>query len=380
MLYGMLDISRNALRMSSRSSQLRKGEFWAVKDVSFELKRGETLGIIGPNGSGKTTMLKMLNGIFWPDEGKISIRGKVGALIAVGAGFHPLLTGRENIFLNGAILGLSKKEILSRFDEIVEFADIGDFINTPVKYYSSGMFVRLGFAVAVHCDPDILLVDEVLSVGDMKFQKKCAVKIQAIRERTSTIFVSHNLRHIYRICDRALLLFNGEMETVGAVNDVVQLYINKTIGLSDGNDSVTIIKSLDAIRSVDVTFLDHNSVAERKFEFDQPATVRIRLESTEDFSDAMCSLSVFSHEGTLVTIINSEEFPFSLQKGTTTLECRLKGLRMVPGTYSIKLKSSLKLGPILVEADCGTFELLESPGPRRPIWGAYREKVDWKLC
>lgn len=380
MFYGIMDISRNALRMSSNSGQLRKHEFWAVKNVSFELKRGETLGIIGPNGSGKTTMLKMLNGIFWPDEGKISIRGKVGALIAVGAGFHPLLTGRENVFLNGAILGLSKKQILSRFDEIVEFADIGDFINTPVKYYSSGMFVRLGFAVAVHCDPDILLVDEVLSVGDMEFQAKCAAKIQDIRERTSTIFVSHNLRHIFRICDRALLLFNGETETIGAVNNVVQMYINKTIPFSGADESVTVLKSLDAIRSVNVTLLDHYLVTSRKLEFEQPATIRIGLESTDFFSDAMCSLTVFSHEGTLVTVINSEEFPFDLQEGTNKLECRIKGLRMVPGTYSMKLKCSSKLGPILAEVDIGTFEVCESPGPRRPMSGAYREKADWSLC
>ncbi len=380
MLYGIMDIGRNALRMSSNSGRLRKREFWAVKNVSFELKRGETLGIIGPNGSGKTTMLKMLNGIFWPDEGKISIRGKVGALIAVGAGFHPLLTGRENIFLNGAILGLSKKQITARFDEIIEFADIGDFINTPVKYYSSGMFVRLGFAVAVHCDPDILLVDEVLSVGDMEFQKKCAAKIQAIRERTSTIFVSHNLRHIFRICDRALLIFNGETERIGTVNDVVQTYINKTISFSDSSESVTVLKSLDAIRSVDVTLLDHHSIAGRKLEFEHPAAIRIGLESKEEFPNALCALSVFSPEGALITVINSEEFPFDLQKGTNKLECRIKELRMVPGTYSMKLKLSSKLGPILAEVDAGTFEVLESPGPRRPMSGSYREKANWTLC
>jgi lipopolysaccharide transport system ATP-binding protein len=161
MLYGVTDIGRNTLGLSSHSEKLRRSEFWAVDDVSFEVKKGETLGLIGPNGSGKTTLLKMLNGIFWPDKGKITINGRVGALIEVGAGFHPMLTGRENVYINAAILGMTKK-VDEKFDAIIEFADIGDFIDAPVKFYSSGMFVRLGFAVAVHYEPDILLVDEGL--------------------------------------------------------------------------------------------------------------------------------------------------------------------------------------------------------------------------
>ena len=164
MLYGVKDIARNTIGLSSHSDKLRKGEFWALDNVSFEAKKGETFGIIGPNGSGKTTLLKLLNGIFWPDKGKISVKGNVGALIEVGAGFHPLLTGRENIYINAAILGMTKEETDKKFDVIVEFADIGDFLDVPVKHYSSGMFVRLGFAVAVHCEPDILLVDEVFAV------------------------------------------------------------------------------------------------------------------------------------------------------------------------------------------------------------------------
>jgi len=170
MLYGVKDIARNTFGLSSHSDELRKDEFWAVDEVSFEVKKGETLGMIGPNGSGKTTMLKMLNGIFWPDKGKIAVKGRVGALIEVGAGFHPLLTGRENVYINAAILGMTKKETDKKFDDIIKFADIGDFLDVPVKHYSSGMFVCLGFAVAVHCEPEILLVDEVLAVGDLHLQ------------------------------------------------------------------------------------------------------------------------------------------------------------------------------------------------------------------
>ena len=193
MLYGIKDIARNTIGLSSNSDKLRKNEFWALDDISFEVKKGETLGIIGPNGSGKTTLLKMLNGIFWPDKGKITVKGKVGALIEVGAGFHPLLTGRENIYINAAILGMTKEEVDKKFDEIVEFADIGDFLDVPVKHYSSGMFVRLGFAVAVHCEPDILLVDEVLAVGDSSFRKKSSERMKHFIKNgnKSIVIVTH---------------------------------------------------------------------------------------------------------------------------------------------------------------------------------------------
>jgi lipopolysaccharide transport system ATP-binding protein len=225
MIYGMTDIFRNTFMMSSKSDRLRKGEFWAVKDVSFEVKESECLGIIGPNGSGKTTLLSMLNGIYMPDKGKIMTKGKVGALIAVGAGFHPMLSGRENIYINGAVLGMSKEEINEKFDSIVEFADIGDFLDMPVKHYSSGMYVRLGFAVAIHCEPDILLVDEILSVGDIKFRDKSQRKFMELLEKgTSVVFVSHNLNTVRRVCDKALILNNGEVIDYGDVEEVVNNY------------------------------------------------------------------------------------------------------------------------------------------------------------
>jgi lipopolysaccharide transport system ATP-binding protein len=210
MFYGAQDIARNAVGLSSRSDRLRDGEFWAVADVSFDLKRGETLGIIGPNGSGKSTMLKMLNGIFMPDRGKIEINGRVGALIEVGAGFHPMLSGRENIYINGSILGMSKKEIDKKFDEIVNFANIGDFLDSPVKHYSSGMYVRLGFAIAAHINPEILIIDEILSVGDLSFQNKSLRRLAEIREKANAIvFVSHNLEHVKTLCSKVLILNKG---------------------------------------------------------------------------------------------------------------------------------------------------------------------------
>lgn len=211
MVYGIKDIARNTLGLSSRSHLLRDGEFWAVDNVSFTVKKGETLGIIGPNGSGKSTILKMLNGIFWPDRGKITVRGRVGALIEVAAGFHPMLTGRENVYLNGAILGMGREEVEAKFDDIVAFADIGDFINTPVKFYSSGMFVRLGFSVAAHCNPDILLVDEVLAVGDAAFVEKCSDRINKLLDGGMTlILVSHNQSLVNTLCSRCLVLDKGQ--------------------------------------------------------------------------------------------------------------------------------------------------------------------------
>jgi lipopolysaccharide transport system ATP-binding protein len=224
MLYGMTDIGKNLLWLSSHSERLRQNEFWAVNDVSFKLKKGEVLGLIGPNGSGKSTLLKMLNGIFWPDIGKISVKGRVGALIEVGAGFHPLLTGRENIYVNAAILGMSKAEVEAKFDQIIEFADIGDFIDAPVKSYSSGMYVRLGFSVAAHCEPDILLIDEILSVGDAAFQAKCHRKISDLRKKASIILVSHSMPTIQHICDRCVVFDKGKVLYQGNVLDSVSKY------------------------------------------------------------------------------------------------------------------------------------------------------------
>lgn len=283
MLYGIKDIGRNMLGLSSHSDKLRKNEFWAVNDVSFELKKGETLGIIGPNGSGKTTLLKILNGIFWPDKGKITIKGRVGALIQVGAGFHPMLTGRENIYINSAILGMSKKEIDNKFDDIVEFADIGDFIGSPVKFYSSGMFVRLGFAVAVHCEPDILLIDEVLAVGDIDFQSKCLNKIGEMREKgVSTIIVSHRMGVISRFCQRALFLDHGNTKYIGDVTKSIDLY-KRNISAKEhiGNFEFLQgdVKGSGLVRFTKVQFLDENKNSITEINAHSDLIVRIYYES-----------------------------------------------------------------------------------------------------
>ncbi len=210
------------------TGKVGREEFWALKDINFNVEKGEALGIIGANGAGKSTLLKILTQITPPTTGEIIMQGKVASLLEVGTGFHPELTGRENIFLNGAILGMGKKEIEKKFDEIVKFSGIGKFLDTPVKHYSSGMYVRLAFSVAAHLEPDILLVDEVLSVGDANFQKKCLGKMDEVTKGSgrTILFVSHNMSAVKKLCSKAILLKNGEIEKSGETNSVIDYYLN----------------------------------------------------------------------------------------------------------------------------------------------------------
>ncbi len=215
--YGMKDIGAELVGRN-RQPELRPEEFWAVSDVSFELRRGECIGLIGRNGAGKSTLLKILNGLIKPDKGRITMRGRVGALIELGAGFNPILTGRENLYVNAAVLGISRKEIDKKIDSIIEFSEIGDFIETPVQYYSSGMRVRLGFGVAAHLEPDVLLIDEVLAVGDLGFRIKCLNSIANLMKNSAVIFVSHAMPMVSFVCTRIMMLNNGQVEYQG--NDV----------------------------------------------------------------------------------------------------------------------------------------------------------------
>ena len=217
-----------AQRVKSLGRRPSRKEFWALRDINFEVERGKTLGVIGHNGAGKSTLLKILSRITPPTEGRAHLRGRVGALLEVGTGFHPELTGRENIFLNGAILNMKRREIISRFDEIVEFADIGPFIDTPVKHYSSGMQLRLAFSVAAHLEPEILIVDEVLSVGDLAFQRKCLGRMEAAsREGRTVVFISHNLPSVASLCDDAILLSKGRIVGRGSPDEVVRTYVEE---------------------------------------------------------------------------------------------------------------------------------------------------------
>jgi lipopolysaccharide transport system ATP-binding protein len=293
MLYGVYDVARDMFGLEGHSEQLRNTEFWALDDVSFNVKRGECLGIIGPNGAGKSTLLKMLNGILLPDRGKITMRGRVGALIELGAGFHPMLTGRENIYVNGAILGLCKSDIDRKFDEIVAFAELKDFVDSPVKFYSSGMYLRLGFAVAVHLKPDVLLIDEVLAVGDDHFRSKCTHKIaQAISNGAALIFVSHNMNEIIRACDKAMWLQNGRAVENGGAASVTGAYlrhIDRQEILEMGRQDC---KTITGARLRDFRMCDREGTPRACFRSGEPMVVHFDYEKEPDIKALTFSFSI----------------------------------------------------------------------------------------
>lgn len=267
----------NRLLHPGRARPADAREFWALRDVNFEVRRGEAFGIIGHNGAGKSTILKILSGIMRPTVGTMQVVGRLSALIEVGAGFHPDLTGRENVYLNGAILGMTRAEIRRKFDEIVAFADLAEFIDTPVKRYSSGMFARLGFAVAAHVDPDVLIVDEVLSVGDYVFQQRCMERMATVlHSGTTVIFVSHNLRAVAELCQRALLMEHGQVTATGTSEEVVRSYLRRAEARRPTDHSSTVFVSQvdvrDAegsrahFRSGDVASVDVEVVARAPYE------------------------------------------------------------------------------------------------------------------
>src|SRR5438445_1020294 len=250
--------------------QLEQRDFWALQDVSFSIQRGEAFGIIGGNGAGKSTILKLLTGIMRPTKGSIHVDGRVSALIEVSAGFHPDLTGRENIYLNATILGMTKQEIKRRFDAIVDFSGLEEFIDTPVKRYSSGMFARLGFSVAAHVDPDLLLVDEVLSVGDYLFQRKCIERMNSVIASGATVvFVSHNLRAVSDLCPRSLLLEQGRVQMVGPTDDVIRTYFSRSQEQ----------RAIDAETGVVLTRVTTHDDAGPRVEFESGGKLRLTVEA-----------------------------------------------------------------------------------------------------
>ena len=348
MLYGVEDIGRNLIGLSSRSNRLRKKEFWAVDDVSFEVRKGETLGIIGPNGAGKTTLLKMLNGIFWPDKGKIAVRGRIGALIEVGAGFHPLFTGRENVYINGAILGMNKQEIDRKFDSIVEFAGIGDFIDVPVKFYSSGMFVRLGFAVAVHSEPDILLVDEVLAVGDYMFQDKCIAKLNQFRTEGKTmIIVSHNRIRIEKLCTMAVLQYKGKVISIGNPEEVLNVYYHEVKEKEISEQILKVPKSFQnsrkkarGARILDVSVYDNKGHDKRVFDAGENMVVKITIESSIKIENALLYCRIYREDGLEIHGTNPGRsgLKVDLEKDSRAVwELTYQSLNILDGTYYLNV-------------------------------------------
>lgn len=339
MIYGATDLSRSFLGLNQHFESLRKGEFWAVKNVSFEIKRGETLGIIGPNGSGKSTILKMLNGIFMPDRGKIEINGRIGALIEVGAGFHPMLTGRANVYINGAILGMSKKEIDKKFDKIVEFSELREFIDSPVKHYSSGMYVRLGFAIAIHCEPDILLVDDILAVGDIVFQRKCLQHMtKYIKTGGTSFLVSHNMHLIQSMCNKCLFLNKGKINFHGNATQGINAYYesnNSTAGIFSNNLSKNLDKGYPAaIEKVDIFPTKGDVILAG-----ESVRVIVHYRSDKDISGITWSFSIWTGDQWIRITTCTAKYSIKknrLFKGEGHLSCTILYLPLVPGTYALK--------------------------------------------
>jgi lipopolysaccharide transport system ATP-binding protein len=315
-------------------------EFWALKDVSFEVKQGDAVGIIGRNGAGKSTLLKILSRITEPTAGRVVLRGRVASLLEVGTGFHPELTGRENIFLNGAILGMTRREIKKKFDEIVAFAEIERFLDTPVKRFSSGMYVRLAFAVAAHLEPEILVVDEVLAVGDGEFQKKCLSKMdEASKEGRTILLVSHDLRRAAELCRRGILLNAGRVECDGSMRDVVDCYVSEPARL----DAFVNLTNHDRSGSGEAQFqsvrLEQDGKLCDSFVFGGPFTQRILVKVHTRIGAAVIVSSIMTKDGISIHEFGNhlQEFKWITDVGLFMFTINIRNLMIYPGIYSIDL-------------------------------------------
>lgn len=348
MLYGVGDLLRAFVGVIPRRENLRKDEFWAVQDVSFDLQQGEVLGVIGLNGAGKSTLLRTLNGIIPPDAGYVAIRGKIGGLIAVGAGFHPHMTGRENIFLNGTILGMTRAEIQSKLESIIDFAEIGEFIDAPVSTYSSGMYVRLGFAVAIHCEPDILLIDEVLAVGDLSFQNKAMKKVMALKEKAkAVIFVGHNLSYVSLLCDRIIVLDKGKAVFTGETMEGIAKYhsIARNLSLKAYKEDEHSIL-LDDISFSRAGIVDSSGEMSRKWEFGQDMTVTYEFRANRTIRKPLLYIGIIPMMGSkdlYILLAKSAEsarggnkLPDFEQGISYTVRTTFKNPNILPGLYKIR--------------------------------------------
>jgi lipopolysaccharide transport system ATP-binding protein len=316
------------------------GVFWALQDVSFQVQAGEILGIIGPNGAGKSTILKLLSRVTRPTSGSVETRGRLAALIELGAGFHPDLTGRENVFLNGAILGLRRDEIRRRFDAIVDFAGIEPFIDTPIKRYSSGMYVRLAFAIAAHVEADLLLVDEVLSVGDTAFQAKCLEKMHKLHAAGTTIvLISHDLWTILRFCRRALLLSGGRLIADGTPEMVVERYQEQIRAASEPPHPLAQVgaPSTEA-QIVQVDLLDDRGVPARELTFNTRLTVRAHYRAPQPIVAPLLLLRICRSDGLVCCALNNRDaVPMTIAEGEGLLQARVGPLPLVPDFYRVDL-------------------------------------------
>ena len=346
-------VSRSMLTLDRQNPTPTEEEFWALKDVSFEIKQGDRIGIIGRNGAGKSTLLKLLSRITEPTKGRISIKGRIASLLEVGTGFHPELTGRENIYLNGAILGMSKIEIRKKFDEIVAFAEVEKFLDTPVKRYSSGMYVRLAFAVAAHLEPEILIVDEVLAVGDVAFQKKCLGKMEdvATKEGRTILFVSHNLGAIIQLCSLSILLRQGKLTEIGPSKAVVESYLANLSTPTNNLELKNVPERSGDGRLKFVAAYLKNLTGERISTpiAGHPISIVLEFVSCEDLSHLQFFLTIVNHLGVAVTHchVDASGQRFHVPKGKGQVMCQISKLPLPLGQYRIAAAASDKFGTLL---------------------------------
>ncbi|MEN6439004.1 MAG: polysaccharide ABC transporter ATP-binding protein [Syntrophobacter sp.] len=352
--YGFLDVSRIFAGMRCDTGALRPGEFWALSDIRLNVDRGTSLGVIGSNGSGKSTLLRLISGIYSPDRGKVTVDGKVGSLITLGAGFHPHFTGSENIFFNGTLLGLTKNELKARYDKIVEFSGLENFIDTPVSTYSTGMRMRLGFAIAIHTDPEILLIDEILGVGDVSFIKRCYDRIeQMVAERGITaVVVSHNIGMVQKLCGRTLVLDKGAAMFHGDTLEAISRYYESSMAndkASAADDSgQTLIHHPDCPRDLSVEHLmvvDQSGTEGLNISTPDPATFTIKVANNRSTAAEMPTVNILILDPGMINLfVNIQSHGLGGKKGrippggSLVLECELPYLNLGPGEYKVIAK------------------------------------------
>ncbi len=344
-------------RWYTRALRRKSGQMWALRNVSFSVNEGEALGIVGHNGAGKTTIMKLISGITTPTSGEISIRGRLAALVEVSSGFHPELTGIENIYLHGAMLGMRRSEIRKKIESIIEFSGVGRYIEVPVKRYSSGMYVRLGFAIAAHLDPDILLLDEVLAVGDAAFQAKCLERIGELRKSGRTIlFISHDLAAVYRLCDRAILLSHGAVLSDGEPRQVIDEYQQMTFaGQGDSADDLA-----DSGRPARCTGIDFSAPESALgIRTGYPMVARLSYTASQPVPDAVFRVSIYWPSGYLCSQLTTESTKggYQIEPGSGVIEFQCPDLPVVPGLYRVDLSIESKGLEVDFRQRCATLRV-----------------------
>jgi lipopolysaccharide transport system ATP-binding protein len=382
-------VARIVRSIGSKDSE--QNSFWALRDVSFDIRHGDVVGVIGRNGAGKSTLLKILSRITWPTEGRASIHGRVGSLLEVGTGFHPELTGRENIYLNGAIMGMRKVEIASKFDEIVAFSEVEKFIDTPVKHYSSGMYVRLAFAIAAHLEPEILIIDEVLAVGDLAFQQKCLGKMSEVSRGGRTIlFVSHNMAVVEKLCQRTIVLDHGQIEYQGETADAIHHYLNSMLAANNPDGHVFDLSDAADRRSNVGKLLKR---VELYNEDDLPVLEGIRIgtglkvkivfdlrKPTRSFDMGLAFDSMFGQRIFTAHSLFEPVRPTGEWVGPQVFVCHIPSFTLMPGTYNLRIWLDINHAEADLINYAAKVTVLESDyyGTGKAPWnGAFVLKHNW---